>query len=293
MQDFLLLASWSDGRKPQRFALFGQSINIGHDPYCDIVMPPQFTPHADYHASITLRNQLCFIEDPLQVHAIYLNGRRLDGQAILSVEATAYIGNPLRDPLYLRLQVEVSQHTQMVQAQEDLGMTALARSIGPIPPSLPEHISPYLMMSWSKEAYSVQDLDQDALIVGRSALANVALPNHLTFVSALHFQIIRADDHFFVQDKASTNGTHLNRTLLEPHRLYRLVDGDIINIRTPGQLIWFIFHDPMSPRPSNLARQADPDPPSPSISKPLAAHPAPAAPKAATLWERIVRFLTS
>lgn len=284
MYDTLLVASWSDGRPAQRIALFGQRIHIGHDPYCDVIMPPEFTPHSAYHATIHLQDQACYINDPLNTHTIYLNGARLVGQGILAPEMTAYVGHPNRAPLYLRLQLEVTQFTQMVQTSNDLGMTALARSIGTLPPNLPEHITPYVMMSWSKDDYQTHDLDQEVVIVGRSATANIVLPAQLKFISSLHFQIIKADDHFFVQDKDSTNGTRLNRNQLEPHKLYRLVDGDIINIQTPQQLVWFIFHDPINPNSKNLARQAPPEPvltSGPTQSKPL------------SLWERIRQFLTS
>lgn len=261
MQDILLVVTWSDGRKEERIPLFGQTIRVGHDAYNDIVLPPEFKPHAAYHAAVVLQEGVCYIFDPEGVGAVFLNGKRLESAGIITPDIPAYIGSPTHGGLFLRLAIVDMQFTQVVKTRPDMGEAALVQFIEslPPPPDLPEHVTPYLLVGWSAEEYTLIELDQESVIVGRSPAANITVPPHLTFVSGLHFQIIHIDHHFYVQDKNSTNGTHLNRTLLASEELYQLADGDIISIQadTPNGLVWFVFHDPLNPLPGNIARQDD------------------------------------
>ena len=51
-------------------------------------------------------------------------------------------------------------------------------------------------------------------------------------VSRRHAAVIRDDDNqaLYLEDLGSTNGTRINGFLLEPHRRYRLCDGDEIEL---------------------------------------------------------------
>ncbi|MGH9286540.1 MAG: FHA domain-containing protein, partial [Acidimicrobiales bacterium] len=49
----------------------------------------------------------------------------------------------------------------------------------------------------------------EELTLGRAAGCQVRLDD--TFVSQLHARIFRRDDHFWVEDLGSSNGTYLNR----------------------------------------------------------------------------------
>lgn len=276
MRDIVLVVIWSDNRTESRIPLFGQTIRIGHDAYNDVVLPPEFTPFAPYHAAITLQDDVCYIYDPDGVGSVFMNGKVLQDSGVIKPDIPAYVGSPTRSHLYLRLEVVDIQFTQVALAQTDSDMPTLPHFLESLPPAnLPEHALPYLLVGWSGDSYEQFDLDQDVVIVGRSPAANIIIPVEFSYVSGFHFQIIQVDQHYFLQDKDSTNGTCLNRSLLEPNRLYRLTDGDVISIQVnqPNGLIWFVFHNPFSPKPTNITRE-------PALAmEPL------------KLWERIRNFL--
>jgi len=273
MHDIFLVVTWSDHtHTEQRLPLFGQTIRIGHDPYNDIVLPPHFTPIAPYHAALVWQAGACIIHDIEGVGTVYLNGKKLSEPGILKSDIPAYIGNPNSQRLFLRLQITDMQFTQVARAQ--IAEDTLPHYVKSLPPpNLPEHTQAYLLAGWSEDDYQTYEIQENIVIVGRSPTANLVVPEHLNFVSSLHFQIIRVDEHYYVQDKNSTNGTRLNHQLLQPDSLQRLTDGDIINIQSgePDGLVWFVFHNPLAPQRAH--------------------HIVENSPHAKKLWGRILAYL--
>ena len=67
----------------------------------------------------------------------------------------------------------------------------------------------------------------DVLVLGRSESGSVQLRQ--TKVSRQHCRLFNDVGELFVEDLASTNGTHLNGVPLEPEKTYRVVPGDVIH----------------------------------------------------------------
>jgi serine phosphatase RsbU (regulator of sigma subunit) len=71
-------------------------------------------------------------------------------------------------------------------------------------------------------------LDGDRVLLGRSPECQVVIP--ITSVSRQHARIIRVQDHYYIEDMQSRNGTYLNneriggRTLLQPNDRIRICD---------------------------------------------------------------------
>ncbi|NJL93969.1 MAG: FHA domain-containing protein [Anaerolineae bacterium] len=279
MTDLQLIATWSDGRVEVSLLLFGQTVRVGHDAYNDIQLPVHFRPPAPYHAIIYPYSGNYCVDDPAGVGSVYLNGKRLRDPAYIPLGVPIYIGHPLDSPLYLRMTLEHMQVTQAMQTPPWEAPT-ISRTIEQILQGPTEEVPtvPYLRFGWRITESLTVPLEQEVTIVGRSPAANIVLPSHLRFLSALHFQIMRTPHGFFLVDKESTNGTRVNRGLVSPRSPVRLHDGDIISIQgdDPDALAWFIFHDPHNPKPPE-----DPPP----LELPAANEPAP------SLWARVRRFL--
>jgi DNA-binding winged helix-turn-helix (wHTH) protein len=69
-------------------------------------------------------------------------------------------------------------------------------------------------------------LDMPQVLIGRSAECDIVLDDRQ--VSRHHARVFRADDHYFIEDLGSKNGTHINGR--DVTGVARLEDGDEIQI---------------------------------------------------------------
>ena len=70
---------------------------------------------------------------------------------------------------------------------------------------------------------------QDSIVtIGRSVMNEIELPDR--FISREHAKIIKKHNKYFLLDLGSTNGTYLNRQVLEQNREHPLKDGDLIQM---------------------------------------------------------------
>ena len=90
-------------------------------------------------------------------------------------------------------------------------------------------LTPYLVISLSSE-----DEDQEVLlegkkwIIGRDPACDICIEDK--DISRKHFEIEKINDEFSIKDLASSNCTHLDEELLEPHQSYPLKSGALIQI---------------------------------------------------------------
>jgi len=68
-------------------------------------------------------------------------------------------------------------------------------------------------------------LNRDAATIGRGSRCEVCIP--MPFISREHCRLERRDDGWYISDLKSRNGTIVNGTKIETHRL---ADGDTIQI---------------------------------------------------------------
>jgi hypothetical protein len=110
-------------------------------------------------------------------------------------------------------------------------------------------------------------LDRDEIIIGRGEESDIVLPERQ--VSRSHIRIGRDARGYFVEDLDSKNGTHVNGKPLPAKTIYRLQDGDEIQLALCIRLL-FVGADATLPlsledidkvaaasRPSHTALQLD------------------------------------
>lgn len=80
-----------------------------------------------------------------------------------------------------------------------------------------------------KEYYTIDD----GIVLGRNRNSDITIKD--PYVSKKHFQIIKDENEYFLEDLGSANGTYLNKEKIED--VVKLENGDIIKV---GQ-IQFLF----------------------------------------------------
>lgn len=80
-----------------------------------------------------------------------------------------------------------------------------------------------------KEYYTIDD----GIVLGRNRNNDIVIKD--PFVSKKHFQIVKDEDEYFLEDMGSANGTFLNKLRISD--IVKLENGDIIRV---GQ-IQFLF----------------------------------------------------
>jgi len=71
-------------------------------------------------------------------------------------------------------------------------------------------------------------MEQEVFVIGRDPSSSIVL--EAKRISRQHAEVSFENDHFFVQDLGSGNGTHLNNQRLEPHEKVLLRTNDLIRI---------------------------------------------------------------
>ena len=80
-----------------------------------------------------------------------------------------------------------------------------------------------------KEYYTIDD----GIVLGRNRNSDITIKD--PYVSKKHFQIIKDENEYFLEDLGSANGTYLNKEKIED--VVKIENGDIIKV---GQ-IQFLF----------------------------------------------------
>ena len=78
------------------------------------------------------------------------------------------------------------------------------------------------------EADKVFDLSTFPVTIGRGANNEISLMDPTRTVSRNHVRIFQEDDRVVIEDLESKNFTYLNNDRLNPHELYPLREGDVI-----------------------------------------------------------------
>ena len=90
-------------------------------------------------------------------------------------------------------------------------------------------LTPYLVISLSSEDEDQEvHLEGQKWIIGRDPSCDICIEDK--DISRKHFEIERFNDEFSIKDLASSNCTHLDDELLEPHQSYPLKSGSMIQI---------------------------------------------------------------
>ena len=108
---------------------------------------------------------------------------------------------------------------------------------GPLPPD-------NLVLAPARAKISLPDgnsirLASEEQVIGRADLARVLSLDQLTLISRKHFQIKSNDEHFYLEDLGSANGTILNHKEISRKGPVELSDGDLIE---PAGTISLEFH---------------------------------------------------
>lgn len=96
----------------------------------------------------------------------------------------------------------------------------------------PENERPILMIRRENQPTQHVPVTTDEVVVGRDDSCDITLPERQ--ISRQHIRIYREDDHFFVQDLDSKNGTWLNSQPLKDSA--ELHDGDEIQLALAARI---------------------------------------------------------
>src|SRR6185436_19706915 len=141
----------------------------------------------------------------------------------------------LRDGDEIRIGDPNEKQEVLIQIQLGTEFTASLESAEQVtmPPTsnlldtAPENI-PYLIVRFPKGSSRYFSIQQNSIVIGRSAVVNLSLPYR--FISARHFELHQTGDDFTITDLHSTNGTLVNNKPLTPDKAVPLPTNTIIRI---------------------------------------------------------------
>ena len=203
-------------------ALVRDVTRIGRETDNQFVVPSEFKSISRKHLEIRREGGQYLVADIGSD-----NGTLLNGEAITQSE--------LRDGDEIRIGMVEHEHELIIQFQA--GSEALLT--GKTTPSVRSPVNlaadapngvPHLRIRFPKGDVSFFPIEKDLTLVGRSANADLVIPNGFGFVSAEHFEIYRMGETFVVTDLNSTNGTLLNNHALPSNKPQDLHHNDIVRI---------------------------------------------------------------
>lgn len=217
-----LIMTLPDGTR-QVTPLLAEVVRIGRGPENnDIALPNEFKSVSRRHCEIRREAGHYVLLDLNSGNGMYVNGQKVD---------TVY----LRDGDEIRIGDANEQQQVLIQIQLGTEFSASLDSAEQVtmPPSsnlldaAPENL-PYLTLRLPKGAIRYFSIEQNTIVVGRSAAVTLSLPYR--FISGRHFELHRSGDDFTITDLHSTNGTLVNNKPLIPDEATPLHTNAIIRI---------------------------------------------------------------
>lgn len=227
LQRASLTLYWPDG-STEKVVLRFDSVTVGCVPDADIVIPSEVGTFAPRQVSIDPDAAGYRVSNLTGASCVWLNGKSLDVDALLSDGDELVVGERLDGPV---LRVVYAAGTL---AQFDHLSQAVGTSVHEMPQGIlataPAN-SPYLHIRWVDGRDVYYELPPDGATFGRADDTQFTFPLTMSYISNYHFRIeLAPEGHYRIIDLNSTNGTRLNGQLLSPHTPVPLPDGDIIRV---------------------------------------------------------------
>jgi ABC-type multidrug transport system ATPase subunit/pSer/pThr/pTyr-binding forkhead associated (FHA) protein len=234
------LITWPDGRE-QKLPLVENVTRIGRDRSSQVPIPLEYETISRHHLEVRRENGEYILSDLDSSNGVFVNGQKVQ-RARLSDNDEIRIG--------------LAEHGQEVHIRFQLGneslLSAVVSGFDPaalsLVPAVPHEI-PRLSIRWPDGQTSYFPLKKDTTLVGRSAEADLRLPDSLAFVSSKHCELRRDGNNFTIADLGSTNGTLLNNRPLTPGKPTDLHDSAIIRLGDEGfgVSLGLTFLNPLEP----------------------------------------------
>lgn len=254
-----LVITWPDGTQ-QTHVLKGDVIRVGRDDKNnDIAIPTEFSSISRKHFEIQREGSSFRVVDLKSLNRVVLNGKLLEGSAILKDGDLIQIGSAEMGQ-NIRITFQTGAEALLVE------MEATAQSkpylTHGLQASSPES-GPYLQVRWPDGRTDFFPLREDVTSLGRSQESDFIFPPSLRFISNDHAVIRRTAEGFNIIDMGSTNGTRVNNRLLTPDAPTPITDGTIIRIgdESFGSSIGLTFYHPLENRLQSMGL-------SPSVAAP-------------------------
>lgn len=238
-----LVVTWPDGRH-QNITIFNDVTRIGRGTEeNDIAVPLEYKSISRRHLEIRRKDREYRVLDLGSVNGVYVNGNKVQS-AVLGDGDEISIGLAGENQeVRIRFELGTEALVQPLAASKETTYTTQGFSA-----SVPAGI-PYLSLRWPSGQTNYFPIQKEVTLIGRSAEADLRIPDGFGFVSSRHFELRRKGNEFTITDLKSTNGTLVNNRALVPNMPNALHNNAIIRIgdESFGVSVGLTFFNPFEP----------------------------------------------